>query len=177
MAEYTKQELELIVAKSIHKDDLNRRDICPIYRNMEELDKLLTYLAEPYQGKVDLVAAPEPLGFIAGGMIAQKLGVGFIPIRLGGAAPLPKSDVIRASYIDHFDHVRSLQIRKSNFPAGSRVLIVDDWIETAATMQTCISVIEEAEGSIEGIVSFGVNDNPFTQKMIESGQLRTIYCM
>ena len=169
-----KETLEAVVRKNLNRDASGRRDLCTIYRNKEELDALVDYLAEPYQGKVDYVLAPEPLGFILGGMLADRLKVGFIPIRNGNVAILDENDRIRALYIDHSDRSRSLQIRKSNLPEGSRVLLADDWIETAATMQACLTIIEEAECSIAGIVSFGAEKNPATGEMIENGQIRSV---
>ncbi|MCK5333982.1 MAG: adenine phosphoribosyltransferase, partial [Candidatus Aenigmarchaeota archaeon] len=45
--------------------------------------------------KIDLVAGIESRGFILGGLIADKLGVGFVPIRKKGKLP---AEVISETY-------------------------------------------------------------------------------
>ena len=58
-----------------------KKDLLPLYADKEALGALVTYLAEPFRGKVDYVCSPEPLGFIIGSMLARELGVGLIVIR------------------------------------------------------------------------------------------------
>ena len=87
---------------------------------------------------------------------------------------LEDDDKIVASYIDHNNQVKSLHIRVSNFPKGGRILLVDNWIDTAATMQTCLTIIEEGEGVLAGIATLGAAVNDATRGMLESGQIRCI---
>lgn len=176
MAEFDRSALEQIIIRNCKKLKNGRRDICTIYRNYEELDALITYLAEPFKGKADYVAGPEPLGFMVGILVAQKLGVGFIPIRDGKIAVLSDDDVIRASYIDHEDNPRMLQVRKSNLPEKSRILLVDDWVETAATMNAALAILEQADIDVVGMASLGTSMNAATEKYISTGKLRYIYC-
>ena len=51
---------------------------------------------------------------------------------------------VTASYINHRDKVTSLITERKILPAGSRVLLADDWMSTAATMQACTNLIEDA---------------------------------
>lgn len=174
MQELSKEQLKDYVSGQLRISSNGKRDLCPIYKNKSELDALIAYLIEPYRGKVDYVAAPEALGFILGSMIADALDVGFIPIRNGSVSYLEEEDAINASYIDHRDAVRSLHLRKSNFPEDSNILLVDDWVATAATMQACVTIIEEAKGHLVGIAAIGADYNAATAKMIDSGLLRSI---
>ena len=155
-------------------DDTKKRDLCPVYKNRELMDEILSWLAEPFYGNVDYVAAPESIGFVLGSMLARELGVGFIPIRNASLSYLEDDDKIVASYIDHNNQVKSLHIRVSNFPKGGRILLVDNWIDTAATMQTCLTIIEEGEGVLAGIATLGAAVNDATRGMLESGQIRCI---
>ena len=169
-----KEALALRIAACIRKDSEGKRDVCPVYHDRQLMEEAVQALAEPFRGKVDYVAAPEALGFILGSMLAAELEVGFIPLRNGTISVLNEQDAIRASYIDHRDRVRSLQARKSSFPEGSRILLADDWVETAATMQACKTIVEEADCIVAGITSLGCNVNPGTDSMIQKGQL---YCL
>ncbi|MCQ2492760.1 MAG: hypothetical protein MJ087_06950 [Lachnospiraceae bacterium] len=174
MAEINKMELEQIVLKNMYHDANGNRDICPIYHNKEELNKLLDYLAEPFYGKVDYVVSPESLGFILGGMLAEKLDVGFIPVRSGHHAVLADDEAIRAPYIDHRNNVRALQVRESNLPKKARVLLVDDWVNTVATLHACKIIVEEGDCEVVGIACFGVNYNNRTKRQLELGKIHTV---
>ena len=151
-----------------------KRDLCPVYKNTDLIDRIVKWLAEPFRGKVDYVASPESVGFILGSMMARELGVGFIPIRNAGISYLEDDDKIIASYIDHNDNVKSLQARRSNFPADSKILLVDDWVDTAATMQTCTTIVEEGGSTVYGIACMGARVTEATKASLESGYIHCI---
>ena len=138
------------------------------------MDRILTYLAEPFRGKIDLVVSPEPLGFILGSMMARELGTGFVALRKGRDYFDEDKDTIFASYIDHHNNVQCLAVMKDLIPAGSHVLIVDDYIGTAATMQSCLTILEEAGASAVGIASLGACYRRVTREMIDSGMVHCI---
>lgn len=156
------------------RDSLGRRDICTIYSDYELMTAITDSIVEEFKGKVDYVAAPESLGFILGSRISAVMGVGFIPIRNGDISVLAPEDAIRASYIDHRDKVRSLQVRKSNLQKDSRILLVDDWVETAATLHACTNILEEASVSLAGVAAVGCDLNENTQKMLDD---HTLFCL
>ncbi len=150
-----KQELEQIVLGHVKNDAHGHRDICSIYSDRKLMKEIAEYLAEPFRGEVDYVAAPESLGFILGSMLADELGVGFVPIRNGSYYPLESEECVRASYIDHRNKPRMLQIRKNEMLENSRILLVDDWIETAATMYACTTLVEDIPAVVKGIAAIG----------------------
>ena len=152
----------------------SRRDLLSLYEDRALTDELIAALAEPWRGKADFVAAPESLGFIVGSLVARQLGIGFIPIRNAGWSTLEEEDRILASYIDHNNRVKSLHVHRSTFPAHSRILLADDWVDTAATMQACTTIVEEAENTVAGIVALGAGSTEVTRRMAESGALYTI---
>lgn len=174
MGENDMTSLEKFVRDNMKLDKNGKRDLCPVYSKSSEMEAIINYLAEPFRGNVDFVASPESLGFILGSMLAAELKVGFIPIRNTYAAPLPDDDVLRASYIDHNNNARSLQIRKSNLPENSHILLVDDWIGTAATMQTCMTIMELADCTVEGIAAIGADYNEATRHMIDEELLHSV---
>lgn len=167
-------ELEKKLQEKNLKDSYGRRDICMIYSDTELMDAISVCIIEEYKGKVDYVAAPESLGFILGSRISGEMGVGFIPIRNGDISVLAPEDSIRASYIDHRDKARSLQVRRSNLKAGSRILLIDDWVETAATLHACTNILEEAGATLAGVAAVGCDLNQNTNKMIED---HILFCL
>jgi len=64
------------------------RDITTLIKDGEAFDEVINIFYEKCKDKrVDLVAAVESRGFIFGGALANKLRVGFVPIRKFGKLP------------------------------------------------------------------------------------------
>ena len=80
-----------------------------------------------------------------------------------------------ASYINHRDKVTVLVTEKKLLPAGSRVLLADDWMSTAATMQACATVIEEAGCKVAGFAAVGADDRSSVRNIIDAGSVRFVY--
>ena len=78
---------------------------------------------------VDKVVAIESRGFILGGVVADRLGCGFVPVRKPGKLPWRTR---RASYELEYG-TDSLEIHEDALVAGERALIVDDVIATGGT--------------------------------------------
>lgn len=174
MSLYNTERLKDLILQHVKKDS-SKRFIGTIYQDMECMDGVIRYLAEPYRGKVDAIASPATAGYILGSMLARELGVKFIPILKGGSADETDSmDYIRSSYLDHQDRVRSMKIRACSLEKGEKILLVDNWIETAATITTCLTLLDEAETVVEGIAAFGIDYNDATARLLETGKVRVI---
>ena len=78
---------------------------------------------------VDKVVAIESRGFILGGVLASRLGAGFVPVRKPGKLP---AKTLRASYALEYG-TDTLEIHEDALDKGERVLIVDDVIATGGT--------------------------------------------
>lgn len=153
-----------------------KRDLLPLYADRESMKALVSYLAEPFRGKVDCVCSPESLGFILGSSLAYELGVGFVVIRRNQQFMIDPQEQVSASYINHCDKVTTLVTEKRLIPDGSRVLLADDWMSTAATVQACSNMIEDAGGKVVGIATVGVNYGSAARDMIDAGNVRFVYC-
>ena len=153
-----------------------KRDLLPLYADSEAMGALVEYLAEPFRGKVDFVCAPEPLGFIIGSMLARELGVGLVVIRRNHQFWIDPEEQVTASYINHRDKVTSLITERKILPVGSSVLLADDWMSTAATMQACTNLIEDAGCKVVGMAAVGTDYQSGTKGLIDSGSVRIVYC-
>jgi adenine phosphoribosyltransferase len=78
---------------------------------------------------VDKVVAIESRGFILGGVLANRLGAGFVPVRKPGKLP---AKTLSASYALEYG-TDTLEIHEDALDKGERVLIVDDVIATGGT--------------------------------------------
>jgi adenine phosphoribosyltransferase len=99
---------------------------------------------------VTKVAGIEARGFILGTAVALELNVGFVPIRKRGSIhPGPKA-VARAAR-DWRGNEPELVLQRAAIGAPDRVLLVDDWIETASQAIAARSLIEECGGQWAGL--------------------------
>ena len=96
--------------------------------------------------KIDLVAGIESRGFILGGLIADKLGVGFVPIRKKGKLP---AEVISETYEKEYGP-DTLELHKDAVEQGQRVLIVDDLLATGGTAKASARLVERLGGEVAG---------------------------
>jgi len=78
---------------------------------------------------VDAVMAIESRGFILGSALADRLGVGFVPVRKPGKLP---AKTIRCTYDLEYGS-DALEVHEDAFTRGQRVLVVDDVIATGGT--------------------------------------------
>ncbi len=171
---YTKDQMKKMILQHVQQDS-SKRFIGTVYQDMECMNSVIEYLVKPFRGKVDAVAAPATAGYILGSMIARELKVPFIPIMKGGSADEENAEeFIRSSYLDHRNSVRSMRIRKDALKKGSSILLVDNWIETAATITTCLTLLDEAETKVTGIAAFGLDYNDATARLIETGKVRVL---
>jgi adenine phosphoribosyltransferase len=93
---------------------------------------------------VDKVAAVESRGFIVGSLLAERLGVGFVPVRKPGKLPWRTR---KASYALEYG-TDSIEIHEDAVAAGERVLIVDDVIATGGTARAAGDLVEGLGGSV-----------------------------
>ena len=106
------------------------KDITPLIGDAAGLAATCDLLAEPFAGAgVDAVAGMESRGFIFGAPVAERLGVGFVPIRKPGKLP---ADTVREVYDLEYG-TDALEMHSDAVPAGARVLLVDDLLATGGT--------------------------------------------
>ena len=92
----------------------------------------------------DKVLAIESRGFIFGGLLADRLGVGFVPVRKPGKLPYR---TLRASYRLEYGE-DSLEIHEDALRPGERVLIVDDVIATGGTARAVGDLVARMGASV-----------------------------
>jgi adenine phosphoribosyltransferase len=105
----------------------------------------LTQWAAPKEP--ELVVGAEARGFILGGAIACKLGVGFIPARRPGKLPL---ETISATYALEYGE-NSLEMHADAFADGARVLVHDDVLATGGTVKAILDLVEQLGGVVVGV--------------------------
>ena len=106
------------------------KDLTTLLQDPEAFRLALDGLVELIDGRsVDKVVAIESRGFILGGVVADRLGVGFVPVRKPGKLPWRTR---RASYALEYG-TDSVEIHEDSLKPGDRVVVVDDVIATGGT--------------------------------------------
>lgn len=121
------------------------RDITTLLKDADAFNYVIDKFCERYKNvPIDLVAGIESRGFIFGGAIANRLRKGFIPIRKEGKLP-HKTE--KESYELEYGRA-TVEVHVDAVPKGSRILLVDDLIATAGTLNAAIKLIEKLGGKI-----------------------------
>ena len=155
------------------RTDGPRYDVTPLFADPEAFNSLLDDLASEFSAEeFDAVAAIDALGFILGAGIAQRFGKGLITIRKGGKLPVQAHAV---GFVDYTGKSKSLELRKGAFLPGSRLLLVDEWIETGAQVNAAIQLIEMSRGKVVGIASINMDDNEGTQGLLAKYKCCTVW--
>ncbi len=125
------------------------KDITTLIKNGKAFNEVIDIFYGKTRGKkIDLVLAIESRGFIFGGALAQKLKVGFVPVRKPGKLPWA---VEQESYSLEYGQ-DTLQIHQDAVKKGQRVLIIDDLLATGGTLQATCRLVEKLGGKIAGIL-------------------------
>ena len=152
--------LALIDRSKLH---YKRSDVTPIFAVPAAFAALVEDLLAPYRDAgVERVAGTDALGFIVGTALALRLGVGFVPIRKGGKLPVRHE---RAGFRDYSGVEKVLELRAEPWPAGTRVLLTDEWIETGAQARAAVELIERAGGVVAGIAAIAFRRNALTEPL------------
>lgn len=119
------------------------KDITPLLGNGPAFAHSIDLLAKVgAKHKVDKVIAIESRGFIFGSAVAQRLGVGVVPVRKKGKLPYK---TISAAYALEYGE-DTLEMHVDGVLPGERVLLVDDVLATGGTADAVVRLIAQAGG-------------------------------
>ena len=96
----------------------------------------------PYQ--FSKVIGIESRGFIVGGALADRMTVGFVPVRKPGKLP---AEAIEASYALEYG-TNTIAMHADAVNPGEHVLVVDDLLATGGTAKAAIQLVERAGGIV-----------------------------
>ena len=134
--------------KDFPKPGIVFKDITTLLKDPDALSETADMLFEYTRGhRIDKVVGIDSRGFIFGGLLANKLHKGFVPVRKPGKLP---ADTIQAAY--QLEYGRNiLEIHKDAIQPGDRVLIHDDLLATGGTAKATCALIEQLGGKVEMI--------------------------
>lgn len=135
-------------------------DPSSLYINAEIFHALLDDLTEPFKAdEIDAVAGLDAMGFVLATGIATRLKIGMLPIRKAGKIPL---DTDAVEFTNYSGRTQDMELRKPAIAPDTRVLLVDQWVETSGTMGGAIKLVERQQGVVAGIVAVCIEENEKT---------------
>jgi adenine phosphoribosyltransferase len=130
------------------KKGIQFKDITTLTKDGQSFAKVIDLIDEKFRDQqIDAIVGIESRGFIFGGALAYKWGVGFIPVRKPGKLPAEK---IREEYELEYG-TDSLEIHVDSIQKGQKILIIDDLLATGGTIEATAKLIERLGGEIAGM--------------------------
>ncbi|MBI1875307.1 MAG: adenine phosphoribosyltransferase [Acidobacteria bacterium] len=145
--------METLKSKIRHVPDFPKAgilfyDITTLLRDPEGFRAMIDSMVTPFTGQgIDLVVGIESRGFILGGAVADRLKVGFSPIRKPGKLP---SKTVRETYQLEYG-TDSLEIHDDAVAPAQRILIVDDVLATGGTAAAAAALVKRLGGHVHGL--------------------------
>ncbi|MFO0777007.1 MAG: adenine phosphoribosyltransferase [Nitrospira sp.] len=123
-------------------------DITTLLKHPAAVRSLSDQLTARYQDRgVQKVVGIESRGFIFGGILAARLGAGFVPVRKPGKLP---ADCYEVKYNLEYGN-SSLAVHRDAIELGEHVLIVDDLLATGGTAEATVNLVRQLGGTIVGL--------------------------
>jgi len=123
------------------------KDITTLLGDPQAFNTLMNHLEERYKGKgLDYIAGIDARGFIFGAALADRLGVGFVPVRKKGK--LPYTTVAEKYSLEYgFDeveiHIDAFGENGNCNGNPAKVLLIDDLIATGGTAKAAANLINK----------------------------------
>ena len=131
------------------KEGILFKDITPLLADVKAFRTCIELMAEGLDGQsVGAVIGIESRGFMFGAAMADKLGVGFIPVRKPGKLP---AATYRAEYDLEYGS-DAVEIHQDALGPGDRVVIVDDLIATGGTAKATRDLVHQCGAEVTAFV-------------------------
>lgn len=131
------------------KEGILFKDITPLLADVNAFRATIDLMAEALDGdSVDAVIGIESRGFMFGAALADKLGVGFVPVRKPGKLPAATH---RVDYELEYGS-DAVEIHQDALRRGDRAVIVDDLIATGGTARAAGELVERCGAEVAAFV-------------------------
>src|SRR5690606_10192109 len=107
--------------------------------------KVIDAMAEQVKDlQIDVVAGIESRGFLFGLMLANRLGLAFVPVRKKGK--LPAETIQEPCELEYGSAL--LELHTDAILPGQRVLIHDDLLATGGTVRAATRLVQRLKGEV-----------------------------
>ena len=130
------------------KEGIIFKDITPVLADGKLFRESISLLCETTGGvKIDKVVGIDARGFIFAAAVADRLGVGFVPVRKKGKLPWKTR---QTSYSLEYGEA-IVELHEDAVLPGESVLLVDDLLATGGTAAAAVKLLDELGANIIGI--------------------------
>ncbi|WP_293004339.1 adenine phosphoribosyltransferase [Mycobacterium sp.] len=120
------------------------KDLTPVFADPAGLAAVTEELADVASGS-EVIAAIDARGFLLGGAVAARLGIGVLAIRKAGKLPPP----VRSEHYQLEYGTASLELPADGIHlSGSSVVIVDDVLATGGTIAAAHRLLTQAGADV-----------------------------
>lgn len=121
------------------------KDITPVLSDPVTFKASIDVFADRYRDQsIASMVGIDARGFIFGAAVADRLGIGFIPIRKKGKLPSKSREV---SYDLEYGSA-TIEIHEDAIQSGQRVVLIDDLLATGGTAAAGIELLQGLEAEV-----------------------------
>ena len=129
------------------KEGINFKDITPLLMDAQLTNGIIDTFINQLNGiKLDAIVGIESRGFLFGFLLANKMGVPFIPIRKVGKLP---GETLKYKYDLEYGSAE-VEVHKSDINTGWNVLVHDDLLATGGTACAAAEIIQRLGAKVAG---------------------------
>ena len=131
-----KSDLNIRTEKNFPIDGIEFIDITPLFIDKNSFNEICDLFEKELKNKkIDYIIGPEARGFLLASVLADRLGVGLIPIRKKGKLP-PTSIIDTISYMKEYgiDYLEIPKLVNSTYK-NKRIYIIEDIYATGNTVK------------------------------------------
>jgi adenine phosphoribosyltransferase len=122
------------------KEGINFKDITTLLLNSELSSEIIDIFIKQLEGtKIDAIVGVESRGFLFGFLLANKMGVPFVPIRKVGKLP---GETLKFKYDLEYGSAE-VEVHKADIKQGWNVLVHDDLLATGGTACAASELIQQ----------------------------------
>ena len=142
-----KLDLAIREVPNFPKAGINFKDITTLLLNPElSSDIVDAFITELSYLKIDAIVGVESRGFLFGFLLANKMGIPFIPIRKVGKLP---GETLKYKYDLEYGSAE-VEVHKSDIKQGWNVLVHDDLLATGGTACAASELIQQLGAKVAG---------------------------
>ena len=129
------------------KEGINFKDITSLLLDSDLSSDIVDGFLTKLEGvNIDAIVGVESRGFLFGFLLANKMGVPFIPIRKAGKLP---GDTLSCKYELEYGF-SEVEVHKYDIKKGWNVLVHDDLLATGGTASAAAKLINQLDGNVVG---------------------------
>jgi len=127
------------------KQGINFKDITTLLLNPELSTEIVDAFIERLKGKkIDAIVGVESRGFLFGFLLANKMGIPFVPIRKVGKLP---GETVKYKYDLEYGSAE-VEVHKSDVKQGWNVVVHDDLLATGGTACAASELIQKLGANV-----------------------------